>query len=157
MGYFFDFGDIEKIERDIRKTWSEFREALSKGCFTYNEVEKAKKCTFLKVYNDLFHDNSGIDHNTLNLKELRGVLAGRGCVLEKDEVIDYERFIPKKEFIKTIIDSAHLGLNGYIWQLEMKLKYINVLKQNVERILEMNLASVTISLMMLLAMSDLSI
>lgn len=100
MGYFFDFGDIEKIERDIRKTWSEFREALSKGCFTYNEVEKAKKCTFLKVYNDLFHDNSGIDHNTLNLKELRGVLAGRGCVLEKDEVIDYERFIPKKEFIK---------------------------------------------------------
>ena len=100
MGNFFDFGDIKNYERTIRKTWDEFRDALTIGTFLYDDVEKAKKCTFLRVYNDLFHDNFGIEHSTLKLKDLDGTLVGRGCILKKDEIPDYERFIPKKEFIK---------------------------------------------------------
>lgn len=57
VGQIFDFSGIEKSEKTIRKTWSEFRDALAKGIFTYNEVEKAKRCTFLKVYDDLFHQH----------------------------------------------------------------------------------------------------
>ena len=56
-GSFFDFGNIKNNERTIRKTWDEFRDALAMGNFSYDDIEKAKKCTFLKVYNDLFYDN----------------------------------------------------------------------------------------------------
>ena len=77
MGQIFDFSEIEKSEKTIRKTCSEFRDALAKGLFTFDEVEKAKSYTFLKVYDDLFHQHLG-----------------------EKEVPDYERFIPKKGFIK---------------------------------------------------------
>lgn len=100
MGHFFDFGNIKNNERRIRKTWDEFRDALAMGNFSYDDIEKAKKCTFLKVYNDLFYDNFGIKHSTLKLNALDGTLVGRGCILKKDEMPEYERFIPKKEFIK---------------------------------------------------------
>ena len=100
MGHFFDFGNIKNNERTIRKTWDEFRDALAMGNFSYDDIEKAKKCTFLKVYNDLFYDNFGIKHSTLKLNALDGTLVGRGCILKKDEMPEYERFIPKKEFIK---------------------------------------------------------
>lgn len=99
MGQIFDFGDIKNNERTIRKTWDEFRAALSIGTFSYDNIEEAKKCTFLKVYNDLFHDNFGIEHSTLKLTDLDGTQVGRGCVLKKDEASDYERFISKREFI----------------------------------------------------------
>lgn len=68
--------------------------------FSFNEVEKAKGYTFLKVYDDLFHQHSGIDHKTITIKDLEGLLVGRGTILGEKEVPDYERFIPKKEFIK---------------------------------------------------------
>ena len=100
VGKIFDFSEIEKSENSIRKTWSEFRDALAKGMFSYDEVEKAKSCTFLKVYDDLFHQHSGIEHNTIKIKDLEGLLVGRGTILSEKEVPDYERFIPKKEFIK---------------------------------------------------------
>lgn len=96
----FDFSGIEKSEKKIRKTWSEFQDALAKGIFTYDEVEKAKSCTFLKVYDDLFHQHSGIEHKTIRIRDLEGLLVGRGTILGEKEVPDYERFIPKKKFIK---------------------------------------------------------
>ena len=83
-----------------RKTWSEFRDALANGMFTYDEIEKAKGYTFLKVYDDLFHQHSGIEHKTIKVKDLNGLLVGRGTILGEKEAPDYERFIPKKEFIK---------------------------------------------------------
>ena len=134
MGQIFDFGDIKNNERTIRKTWDEFRAALSSGTFSYDNIEEAKKCTFLKVYNDLFHDNFGIEHSTIKLTDLDGTQVGRGCVLKKDEAPDYERFIPKKEFITA----------------DNKRLYINALRQNVERMLVMNLDFVILNLMMLL-------
>lgn len=110
MGQIFDFSEIEKSEKTIRKTWSEFREALSTGMFTYNEVEKAKEYTFLKVYDDLFHQHSGIRHKTITIKELDGLLIGRGTILDEKEVPDYERFIPKKEFIEKDNRFSPLGV-----------------------------------------------
>ena len=100
MRNIFDFSGIEKSEQSIRKTWNDFRECLANGQFTYNEVEKAKKQTFLKVYNDLFHKHSGIDHKTIAIKCLKGKLMGRGTILKNDEIVDYERFLPKEEYIK---------------------------------------------------------
>ncbi len=100
VGQIFDFSEIEKSEKAIKKTWADFRNALAAGLFTYNEVEKAKECTFLKVYDDLFNQHSGISHKTITIKELDGLLVGRGTILGENEVLDYERFIPKKEFIK---------------------------------------------------------
>ena len=100
MDKIFDFSEIERSEKSIRKTWSEFRDALAKGLFTYDEVEKAKSYTFLKVYDDLFHQHLGLEHNTIKIKELEGLSVGRGTILGEKEVPDYERFIPKKEFIK---------------------------------------------------------
>lgn len=96
----FDFSGIEKSEEAIRKTWSEFRDALANGMFTYDEVEKAKGYTFLKTYDDLFHQHSEIDYKTIKIKDLKGLSVGRGTVLGEKEVPNYERFIPKKEFIK---------------------------------------------------------
>ena len=100
MGPIFDFSKSEKSEKAIRKTWAEFRDALAKGLFTFDEVEKAKEYTFLKVYDDLFHQHSGIEHKTIKIKDLKGSLVGRGTILGEKEVPDYKRFIPKKEFIK---------------------------------------------------------
>ena len=100
MGQIFDFSGIENREKTIRETWSEFRDALVKGRFTFDEVKKAKGYTFLKSYDDLFHQHSGIDYNTIKIKDLERLLIGRGTILGEKEVLDYERFIPKKEFIK---------------------------------------------------------
>ena len=90
--------DLEK-EEAIKKTWSEFRNALAKGKFSFDQVSKAKEYTFLKVYDDLFHQHSGIVHNTILIKDLDGLSIGRGTILREKEVPNYERFIPKKEFI----------------------------------------------------------
>lgn len=99
MGQIFDFSKIEKCEKTIRKTWSEFRKALASGSFSYNEIDKAKKYTFLKVYDDLFNQHLGINHKTITIRKLDGLFVGRGTILGKSEDPDYERFIPKKEFI----------------------------------------------------------
>lgn len=59
MGNIFDFGGRDKMEQAIQNTWNEFRNCLSKGVFTYDEVDEAKKTIFLKTYDDLFHQHSG--------------------------------------------------------------------------------------------------
>lgn len=100
MGNIFDFSGIENSEITIRKTWDEFREGLANGLFSYNEIDKAKEQTFLKVYDDLFHQHSGIDHKTITIKELKTKLVGRGTILKSNEIPNFERFLPKEEFIK---------------------------------------------------------
>ena len=73
---------------------------MANGLFSYNEIEKAKKQTFLKVYDDLFHKHFGIKHKTIALKDLKGKLIGRGTILKTDEIPNYERFLPKEEYIR---------------------------------------------------------
>lgn len=100
MENIFDFDGVEKSELAIKKTWGEFREALSKGLFTYDEVDKAKEMDFLKSYDDLFRRHGGIDYNTLTLGSLVVERLGRGTILNEIENPDYERFMPNKRFIK---------------------------------------------------------
>lgn len=100
MEKIFDFSGIENSENTIKKTWSEFRECLAKGLFSYDEIDKAKHQTFLRVYDDLFNKHSGIDHKTIAIKDLKCTLIGRGTILKNNEVPNYERFIPKEEYIK---------------------------------------------------------
>lgn len=100
MRKIFDFCDIENCENTIKQTWIEFRECLAKGSFSYNEIDKAKHQTFLKVYDDLFCKHSGLDHKTITLKDLKRELMGRGTILKNDEIPNYERFLPKEEYIK---------------------------------------------------------
>ena len=100
MGNIFNFSDIENSEKTIRKTWNEFRDCLAKELFSYKEVDKAKEQIFLKVYDDLFHRHSGIDHKTIAIKDLKHEIIGRGAILRDDESPNYDRFLPKEEFIK---------------------------------------------------------
>lgn len=96
----FDFSGIDKNEKAIKKTWEEFKDDLAQGKFCYDEVAKAKESCFLRTYYDLFHKHSGIDFQTKLLRDLTDFKLGRGTRLDEKEVPDYERFIPKKEFIK---------------------------------------------------------
>lgn len=100
MENIFDFNGIENNEKTIRKTWNEFIECLANRVFSYNEIDKAKQQTFLKVYDDLFHQHSGIDQKTITIRDLKTKVVGRGTILSKEEVPDFERFLPKEKFIK---------------------------------------------------------
>lgn len=100
MEKIFDFSGIENSEKTIRKTWSAFRDSLAQGLFTYEEIDRAKEQTFLKTYDDLFHQHSGIEHKTITIRELKNQIMGRGTKLKDDEIPNFERFLPKKEFIK---------------------------------------------------------
>lgn len=100
LGQIFDFSGIEKSEKSIKKTWQEFRDALSKGDFSFDDIVSAKKNTFLRVYDDLFNKNAGIEYNTVLISEIGKYCVGRGTILGEDENPDFERFIPKTEFIK---------------------------------------------------------
>ena len=100
MGKIFDFSAIEKSEQAIRKTWSEFRDCLAQGLFTYEEIDLAKKQTFLKTYDDLFLQHSGIEYKTITIRDLKSQIIGRGTKLKDDESPNHDRFLPKKEYIK---------------------------------------------------------
>ncbi len=112
MGQIFEFSEIQNSENAIRITWSEFRNALANKEFSYNEIVKAKNYTFLKVYDDLFHQNLGIEHKTVTIRDLEKLLIGRGTILGEKEVPNYERFIPQKEFI---LNANRFSPKGVEW------------------------------------------
>lgn len=80
MSNMFDFNNVEKCEEIIKEKWNEFREALAKGSFTYDQVDEAKKTTFLRVYEDLFNSNAGIEQKTITIGELKYKKIGRGTI-----------------------------------------------------------------------------
>lgn len=94
-----EFGEIKKSEEVIKETWSEFREKLVQEQYELNDIDKVKECTFLKVYDGIFNQNSGFNYKITTIGELQKFSLGRGTILNETESIDYERFIPKKEFI----------------------------------------------------------
>ena len=98
MSKVFDFSGREDCEETIQKNWKEFREALRMNLFSFNEVEKAKETTFLNAYDNMFCQYP--EYNTTTLKAIDKCVFGRGSVLKENEALNYERFIPKKEFIK---------------------------------------------------------
>lgn len=98
----FDFNSDEqkKCEETMLKTWNALKDALAEGKFTIYDTEDAKKEIFLRQYDDLFRNNFGILNLTTTISKLKDAyFAGRGTILKQNENPDYERFIPKKEFI----------------------------------------------------------
>lgn len=95
----YDFGAI-KSGKEIKKTWEEFRKALENGDLSINDIDSAKQYVFLKQYDDLFNQHMGIEDKTITIQDLKMKNMGRGTILKKDEIIDYERFIPKSKFIR---------------------------------------------------------
>lgn len=102
MKQLFDFGDISKCEQTMRQTWGEFRTSLSNGQFSYNQVDQALNSTFLKVFNDLFNVNAGKQFFSKTVHQVCGASDElvRGAILSEGEPVLYDRFIPKKEYIK---------------------------------------------------------
>lgn len=94
----FDFGDIKKRKDIIEETWQKFRSALANREFKYNEVDRALTTTFLKVFDDLFTNcNVQLEYSLRNL-DIKGYLV-RGTKLKPAEIVSYDRFLPKAEFI----------------------------------------------------------
>lgn len=100
---FFDFGDIKVLENSIKQTWYDYRAKLALKEEKFDEVFNIEDYVFLKQYDDLFHKNSGFALNTIEIKALSDkYLFGRGTILKPQEIPEYERFIPKKEYIKNV-------------------------------------------------------
>lgn len=94
----FDFGSIGNSKVALSRTWKEFRDALKNKEFNFDEIEKAKNVTFLKVLNDLFYQHKGIDAVSKAISDISCKM-GRGTILNDTEKVDYDRFLPKKQFI----------------------------------------------------------
>ena len=100
MSKTFDFGDIENSKIEISERWDEFRSLLKNKVFSYDNTEKAKETTFLRVLNDLFNTNHGINHIIKNVGDIHFSM-GRGSILGETEIATCDRFLPKAEFIKS--------------------------------------------------------
>lgn len=94
------FANSEKI---MKRTWSEFREALAKGKFEYTDTKSALTTIFLKQFDEMFQDVGKSKMTVEFIECLHNTSIGRGTVIKPDEPLDtplYDRFIPNAEFIK---------------------------------------------------------
>ena len=95
---FFDFGDRQQSEETIYRTWIELRDSLKNKDFSYKDIDKAKSIMFLRVFDSLFNQHNGFSFITKQIKDTNRNI-GRGTKLSSDEKVNFERFIPKKEYI----------------------------------------------------------
>lgn len=98
MSKMFDFGNIGNSKVALTRTWKEFRDSLKNKEFNYDEIEKAKNITFLRVLNDLFYEHKGIDIASKSISDISCKM-GRGTILKDTEKVNYDRFLPKEQFI----------------------------------------------------------
>lgn len=124
------FGDISRSEKAIKNTWCDLCESLKSREFLYYETEKAKLQTFLKVFNDLFYDNNGMQYLTINVHSIKNGLM-RGTKLSANEVLNYERFLPKKEFIKSSNRFSPAGVEWLYLALDTYIPAVDTIKQEL--------------------------
>ena len=124
------FGDISRSEKAIKDTWYDLCEALKNREFLYYETEKAKLHTFLKVFNDLFYENNGMQYLTVNVHSIKNSLM-RGTKLSANEVLNYERFLPKKEFIKSSNRFSPAGVEWLYLALETHILAVDTIKREI--------------------------
>lgn len=113
MAKVFDFSEIEKSEATIQRTWDEFRKALTKKAFAYNDIQSALGTTFLRVFDDLFTHNKGfleVKIEEVFSSDSNIVRAAR--LSDCDPVPGYDRFIPNSKYIK---DSNRFSPIGGEW------------------------------------------
>lgn len=96
----FDFKDISPSEETIKRTWNELAQALANKEFIYNDLGNALKTTYLRVFDDLLtncHEMFDLRFGKLISDNICFMRAARINVEDK---INYERFIPKAQYIK---------------------------------------------------------
>lgn len=130
MSKIFEFGDIGNSKNAISRTWDEFRDSLKNKEFSYNDTEKAKETTFLRVFNDLFNTNHGINHIIKNVGDIRFPM-GRGTILDETEDAVYDRFIPKAQFIKSSNRFSPKGIEWLYLALEDTVKATEIAKKEI--------------------------
>lgn len=100
---FFDEAILARCKDTMKRTWYEFRDALADGKFEYDDTKSALTMTFLKQFDELFKQ-LGDRGMSVSLAEcFSGKFVGRGTVINPTEPLDtpqYDRFMPKAEFIK---------------------------------------------------------
>ena len=125
-----EFDDISKNEMAIEKTWNEFKLALKNKQFIYTDIDTAKKTTFLKVFDDLFGAHNGIKTLTKTIGDIKQNL-GRGTILTESETVNYERFLPKKEYINESNRFSPPGIEWLYIALEDDTPAINTVKKEI--------------------------
>lgn len=127
---FFDFGDRQKSEETIYRTWIYLRDSLKNKEFSYKDIDKAKSITFLRVFDSLFNQHSGFRYITKQIKDInRGI--GRGTKLSPDEKVNFERFIPKKEYITHDNRFSPEGIEWLYLALDTDVAAIEVSKREI--------------------------
>jgi len=96
----FNFSGKEKSEQVIVSTWEDFRNSLAAGKFAYDQTDLALGETFLKVFDDLFSKTEAFFLVCLEELVKTNTQLFRGAKLNPSESVNYDRFIPKKEYIK---------------------------------------------------------
>lgn len=130
MSNIFDFGDIGNSKNAISETWDEFRTLLKNKKFSYDNTEKAKETTFLRVFNDLFNTNHGINHIIKNVGDIHFSM-GRGSILSETEEAVYDRFLPKAQFIKSPNRFSPKGVEWLYLALEDTVKATDIAKNEI--------------------------
>ncbi len=94
------FSGIENSEETIRKTWEEFRQQLADQVFLYSDIDAALQSTFLSVFDDLFqHGHSFLEKRVDNVLNADCDIVRAARIDAEAPPPDYDRFIPKAEFI----------------------------------------------------------
>ncbi len=131
MNKVFEFDSISNNEKAIQKTWNEFKHALKSKQFNYTDINAAKETTFLRVFDDLFGEHNGIKTLTKTIGDIKQKL-GRGTILGKSETVNYERFLPKKEYINESNRFSPPGIEWlYIALEEDDATAINTVKKEI--------------------------
>lgn len=98
-----DDKSLKKSEQTMRNTWADFREAIARKDFEFDDTDSALKVVFLKQFNDWFQGIAKQEMSKSFSACFKNKLAGRGTVIkpcESSDTPNYDRFMPKAEFIK---------------------------------------------------------
>lgn len=98
---FFDFKRIGPSEETIKRTWSELGQALANKEFSYNDLESALQTTYLRVFDDLLTNCHELFDVQFSKLISEGTCLVRAARVNAEDKTDYERFIPKSQYIKS--------------------------------------------------------
>lgn len=93
--------DYNRLEEQLGDKWKDFREQLANKEFKYDDIDEALKTIFLSVFNKVFENGKQFLEKRIDQvihPETSVVRAAR--INPGDPEPDYERFIPKAEFIR---------------------------------------------------------
>ena len=101
MPQLFDFSNIESSEKVICQTWEEFRDCLANKKFQFNDIDEARKTTYLHVFDDLFlHGYRFLEKKVDDVLSPKTDIVRAARINEGDAVPNFERFIPNSKWVK---------------------------------------------------------